>query len=185
MTPSASRVCCWTLPSLSGTSFASKKADMRSWILVDSSWNGSGVSETRGSANPVAVFIAEAVLGSTSKRASAKAAAVCRLLVVGETVQGHGAWWTRSAAEAEEWVLRLVWRCLSISALGISPCGLAQRRTSSGHSERAQSASRNFESGRGRLHHPRANIGVLLVRPARVEQMPSRPEVVITRRYRL
>jgi hypothetical protein len=45
---------------------------MRSCILAHSSWNGGGVSWTRGSANPVAVFIAEAVLDSTSMRTSAR-----------------------------------------------------------------------------------------------------------------
>jgi hypothetical protein len=45
---------------------------MRSCILAHSSWNGGGVSCTRGSANPVAVFIAEAVLDPTSMRTSAR-----------------------------------------------------------------------------------------------------------------
>jgi hypothetical protein len=45
---------------------------VRSCILAHSSWNGSGVSETRGSANPVAEFIAQAE-GPTSMRAVAVA----------------------------------------------------------------------------------------------------------------
>jgi hypothetical protein len=73
MTLSASRVWRCTLSSRVGTCFASRKAAMRPCIFAHSSSNGSGVSVTRGSANPVAVFIAEAVLGSTSMRASAVA----------------------------------------------------------------------------------------------------------------
>jgi len=41
---------------------------MRSWIRAHRSWNGSGVSETRGSENPVAVFIAATVRRPTSMR---------------------------------------------------------------------------------------------------------------------
>jgi hypothetical protein len=183
MTPSASRVCCWTLLNLSGASFASKKADMRSWILVDSSWNGSGVSETRGSANPVAVFIAEAVLGSTSKRASAEAAAVCRLLVVGETIQRHGASWTRCRS-------RGVGVEVSVAVLiDIGSRYFCCRPSAAAHLVRplrADAVSLEELQGPVRATPPpssehRGTFGAA----ARVEQMPSRPEVVITRRYRL
>jgi hypothetical protein len=129
---------------------------------VDSSWNGSGVSETRGSANPVAVFIAEAVLGATSKRASAEAAAVCRLLVVGETVHRHGAWWTRCGSRGvgvEVSVAVLI--DIGSRYFHVQPSATAHLVRPLRAGAVSVEEARHLEGRRGRLHHARANIGVL------------------------
>jgi hypothetical protein len=73
MTSSDVRVCSCAFLKRPGTSFASRKATMRSLIRAHSSWNGSGASVTRGSENPEAVFIAsEGALSPTSEAEGAR-----------------------------------------------------------------------------------------------------------------
>jgi hypothetical protein len=91
MTPNEIRVCSWTLLVRSETCSSCRNASMRSCMRAHCSGKGSGVSVTRGSAKPNAVFIAgrSCARGGTSYSTSLRLRRAIRRLLGGlERFQG-------------------------------------------------------------------------------------------------